>query len=185
MGRQHEEDPTLVMTAQGSPASSIRHAANEDLPAIVAIYNESIPGRTATADTVPVTVEQRRDWFERRDPRRHPILVYEEGGLVNAWAAASPFFATRPAYYRTSEVSLYVSYGNHRKGVGTILFQRLLDVAKEGDTATALALVFSHNHASLRFMERFGFESWGRLPGVTELDSIERDVIILGKRLRD
>ena len=34
----------------------IRHAGKADLPAIVDIYNASIPGRLATADTEPVTV---------------------------------------------------------------------------------------------------------------------------------
>ena len=39
---------------------TIRDAARDDLPAIVAIYNASIPGRLATADTEPVTVASRK-----------------------------------------------------------------------------------------------------------------------------
>jgi phosphinothricin acetyltransferase len=41
----------------------IRHAQKADLPAIVAIYNAAIPGHLATADTEPVTVDSREDWF--------------------------------------------------------------------------------------------------------------------------
>src|SRR5437773_2631091 len=36
---------------------TVRDATEADLPAIVAIYNAAIPGRTATADLEPVTVE--------------------------------------------------------------------------------------------------------------------------------
>jgi phosphinothricin acetyltransferase len=30
---------------------------------------------------------------------------------------------------------------------------------------------------------KFGFARWGELPGVTLLDEVERDVIILGRRV--
>lgn len=48
----------------------IRHACYADLPAIVAIYNASIPGRQATADTEPVTVAAREAWFHDHNPAR-------------------------------------------------------------------------------------------------------------------
>jgi L-amino acid N-acyltransferase YncA len=60
----------------------IRDAGVADLPRIVAIYNEAIPGRLATADTEPVTVEVRREWFQAHTPGRHPIWVGEDRGSV-------------------------------------------------------------------------------------------------------
>lgn len=39
---------------------------------IVEIYNSSIPGRLATADTEPVGVESRREWFDRHDTAHYP-----------------------------------------------------------------------------------------------------------------
>ena len=54
----------------------IRTAQIADLPAIVAIYNDSIPGRMATADTEPVTVQQRDAWFREFDPARRPLWVF-------------------------------------------------------------------------------------------------------------
>ena len=51
----------------------LRDATEADLPAIVAIYNQSIPGGWSTADTEPVTVESRRVWFADFDPKRRPI----------------------------------------------------------------------------------------------------------------
>ena len=39
---------------------TLRDATEADLPAIVEIYNATIPGRMVTADLEPVTVESRR-----------------------------------------------------------------------------------------------------------------------------
>lgn len=41
----------------------MRHATLEDLPRIVEIYNSTIESRLVTADTEPVTVESRTEWF--------------------------------------------------------------------------------------------------------------------------
>lgn len=42
---------------------TVEDATLQDLPAIVAIYNETIAGRMVTADLEPVTVESRRKWL--------------------------------------------------------------------------------------------------------------------------
>ena len=44
-------------------APAIRDAVEADLPAILAIYNEAIPRRIATADLEPQSLEARRAWF--------------------------------------------------------------------------------------------------------------------------
>ena len=46
-----------------------------------------------------------------------------------------------------------------------------------------LAVVFSHNDASIALFEAFGFERWGLLPGVTRLDERTADIVILGRAL--
>ena len=75
---------------------TIRDATDGDLAAIVRIYNASIPGRLATADTEPVTVDARRAWFRDRDLARHPIWVAEAGGAVLGWLSFGKFYG-RPA----------------------------------------------------------------------------------------
>jgi hypothetical protein len=54
-----------------------RDATLEDLASIVGIYNSIIPGRTVSADTEPVSVEQRLPWFYEHDPARRLIRVAE------------------------------------------------------------------------------------------------------------
>lgn len=54
-------------------SEKVRDATCEDLPRIVEIYNASIPGRLATSDLEPVTVESRREWFASHGPEGHPM----------------------------------------------------------------------------------------------------------------
>ena len=60
----------------------IRDAVESDLPEIVEIYNSTVPSRKVTANTEPVSVEQRVSWFRERDPSRRPIRVAEEDGEI-------------------------------------------------------------------------------------------------------
>jgi phosphinothricin acetyltransferase len=46
-----------------------------------------------------------------------------------------------------------------------------------------LGFIFSHNTASVRLFERAGFERWGLLPGVAELDARKTDLSIYGLHL--
>jgi phosphinothricin acetyltransferase len=163
---------------------TIRLATEADLPAIVQIYNEAIPGRMATADTAPVMVEERLEWFRQHDPSVHPIFVCEEAGRIIGWTSLSAFYG-RPAYQKTVEVSTYVTTRRHRAGVGTALREHVLSACDRYGIKTVLSFVFAHNVPSIRLNEKFGFAKWGHLPRVAELDGIERDLVIMGKRLAE
>jgi L-amino acid N-acyltransferase YncA len=167
--------PALVTPA-------IRHATGADLPAIVAIYNASIPGRLATADTAAVTIDERREWFAAFDPARRPIWVAEAGGRVSGWLGLRSFYG-RPAYHRTVEVAVYVDPDLQRRGIARALLAHALGAAPGLGIATLLAFVFGHNGASVALFQEAGFSQWGRLPGIAELDGVERDLLILGRRL--
>ena len=68
-------------------------------------------------------------------------------------------------------------------GVGSALLARAVSQAQRLGIKTLLGFIFGHNEPSLRLFTRFGFERWGALPGVAELDGIERDVVIVGVRV--
>ena len=163
-------------------APAIRPAVADDLAAIVAIYNASIPGRLATADTEPVTVDSRRDWFAAFDPASRPIWVAQSRGGVAGWLGLRSFYG-RPAYHRTVEVAVYVAPESQRQGIAAALLRHAAQAAPALDIATLLAFVFGHNDASVRLFRAAGFADWGTLPRVAELDGVERDLVILGKRL--
>jgi phosphinothricin acetyltransferase len=160
----------------------VRDATRADLPAIVAIYNTTIASRMVTADTEPVSVASRGDWFRRHNPHHHPVWVVDDFGAVAAWFSFQPFY-DRPAYAATAEISVYVAEGYRRRGIGRSLVTQAIERAPGLGLKTLLGLIFAHNEPSLRLLEGSGFEQWARLPGVTELDGVERDVLILGRKV--
>jgi phosphinothricin acetyltransferase len=160
----------------------IRDARAHDLPAIVAIYNAAIPGRMATADTDPVSVESRRAWLSDRLPDRHPVWVWEERGQVLGWLSFGKFYG-RPAYVATAEVSIYVEPAVQRRGIARGLMEHAIARAPQLGLTTFLGFIFAHNTGSLALCQGFGFQRWGLLPRVAVLDGVERDLVILGLRL--
>src|SRR5947209_5743712 len=60
----------------------IRDALEEDLPAIIEIYNAAIRGRVSTAQLDEVSVEQRLPWFYQHSPGSHPLWVAEMEGAI-------------------------------------------------------------------------------------------------------
>jgi len=161
---------------------SVRDARETDLARIVAIYNEAIPGRQATADTEPVSVDSRRDWFRAHAPARRPLWVAERDGTVVGWLSFQDFYG-RPAYGATAELSVYVSGAAQRGGVGRHLLARAIERAPGLGLATLLGFVFAHNGPSVGLFERHGFARWAHLPRVARLDGVERDLLILGRRV--
>jgi phosphinothricin acetyltransferase len=161
---------------------TIRNATEVDLPAIVEIYNASIPSRAATADTEPVSVKSRRHWFRDHDPEQRPLWVAVSDEIVTGWLSFQSFYG-RPAYHATAEISVYVDPAWQRKGIGQELLTKAIRQAPRLGLKTLLAFIFGHNQASLNLLESFGFQRWGVLPRVAELDGIERDLIILGRRI--
>ncbi|MDM8332818.1 hypothetical protein QUW45_09125 [Limosilactobacillus pontis] len=45
-----------------------------------------------------------------------------------------------------------------------------------------MAYIFGHNQPSLKLFKRFDFRQWGFLPRVAELDGVQRDLVIMGRR---
>lgn len=161
---------------------SLRDANLSDLPAIVAIYNATIPSRIVTADLEPVTVASREPWFFQHSPEHRPLWVAEREGRICGWLSFQSFYG-RPAYNGTAELSVYVAEDMRGQGLGGFLLQEAISACPRLKLKTLLGFVFGHNEPSLRLFQRFGFQEWALLPGIAELDSVERDLVIMGKRV--
>jgi L-amino acid N-acyltransferase YncA len=160
----------------------IRDALAEDLPAIVDIYNATIPARESTADLEPVTISQRGAWFIAHSPERRPLWVLDEDGEIVAWLSFRDFYG-RPAYAATAEVGVYVRADRRRLGLGARLLQEAIRRGPSLGLSTLLALIFAHNSASVALFTEVGFVPWGRLPRVARLDTRLADLLILGRVL--
>ncbi|XJZ28860.1 GNAT family N-acetyltransferase [Bacillota bacterium Lsc_1132] len=163
---------------------TIRDAAISDLPVIVGIYNSTIASRMVTADTEPVTVESRKQWFHEHSPDFRPLWVVEADGEIAGWVSFQSFYG-RPAYNGTAEISIYIHQDYRGRKLGKFLMNYAIAACPKIKVKTLLGFIFGHNEPSLNLFESFGFEKWAHLPNVAELDGVERDLIILGKRVDD
>ncbi|BAB76167.1 alr4468 [Nostoc sp. PCC 7120 = FACHB-418] len=161
---------------------TIRHATTTDLPTIIGIYNAAVPSRMATADLEPVSVESRLAWFQGRSPSFRPLWVIEQEGVIAGWLSFQSFYG-RPAYAATAELSIYIAPAFHRCGLGKQLLAKAIVESPNLGLKTLLGFVFAHNQPSLHLFETFGFQKWGYLPQVADLDGVERDLVIMGLRI--
>lgn len=160
----------------------IRDAVEADLRAIVTIYNASIPGRLATADLNPVSVESRLEWFYEHSSTSRPIWVMETDRVILGWLSFQSFYG-RPAYQATAEISIYVSPDYQRQRVAYKLLTQAVSRSPSLGLKTLLGFIFAHNQPSVQLFEQFGFQTWGYLPQVAKLDTFERDLLIMGRKI--
>ncbi|MGI4861475.1 MAG: GNAT family N-acetyltransferase [Janthinobacterium lividum] len=159
-----------------------RDARPEDLPAIVAIYNSTVASRAVTADLEPVPVASRAAWFDAHTPQRRPLWVAERAGELTGWLSLSDFYG-RPAYAASVEVSIYLAPSARGQGLGRAFLERAIAQAPALGVQTLLGFIFGHNEASRALFRKHGFDDWGFLPRVALLDDVERDLVIVGRRI--
>ncbi|WP_028776469.1 GNAT family N-acetyltransferase [Shimazuella kribbensis] len=161
---------------------SKKNATLEDLPRIVEIYNSTIAGRMVTADLIPVTVESRVDWFHQHHDTRPLWSFFNEKGEMVGWLSFEDFHV-RAAYRKTVELSIYIDEKYRGQGLGSTLLMEAIQAGSTLNIENFVGLIFSHNIPSVNLFTRFGFDQWGHLPQVAELDGVKRDLFIMGKHI--
>lgn len=161
----------------------MRIATLDDLPGIISIYNQTIPGRMVTADLEPVTIEDRLNWFYAHQPINRPLWVaLDETSAIMGWVSLQNFYG-REAYKSTAEISIYLDQMHQGKGLGTRLINEAIIRCREIGIESLLGFIFTKNEPSIRLFERAGFECWGCLPGVATLDGEDVDLSIYGMKI--
>jgi L-amino acid N-acyltransferase YncA len=160
----------------------IRDAREEDLPAIIEIYNAATATRTSTAFLGPVSVEERLPWFRRHSRNQFPLWVAEVDAQIAGWLSFHEFIR-RPAYNGTAEISIYVHEKFRRRGIGRALLTKAISEAPRLNARALLGYILGHNEASLRLFEQAGFKSWGCLPRLARFETAERDLVIVGRHV--
>jgi phosphinothricin acetyltransferase len=159
----------------------IRPAAQEDVPAITAIFNHAIVHTTASFYRDPRTIAQRTAWLTQRKPR-YAVLVASTADGVCGWIALDPW-SEKHGYRITAEVSYYVDPDCQNRGIGNQLVEHVITVARQNDFRNLLAKICENNHASLKIAERFGFQRVGTLKSIGEKFGRDYDVHLYQKQL--
>jgi phosphinothricin acetyltransferase len=157
----------------------VRDATIADLPAIVAIYNQSIPTGRSTADLAPISVDERIEWFGRFDPLKRPIWVaLDDTENIVACIYLTSFYGGRAAYDKTAEVSLYIDSDWQNRGVGSWLMEKMIAHCPQLDVTTLIGMHFDHNEATRKLNEKFGFKVVGHLPEIAEIHGEKRGLLL-------
>lgn len=135
----------------------IRHAVEEDLPGILAIYNDAILHTTAVYDYTPHTIEMRLAWLRAKQESDMPVFVADDAGRIAGFSALGPFRAWA-AYRYTVENSIYVGPDDRGRGLGRLLLAPLIEAAHTMGMHAIVAGVDADNQASYRLHRSFGFE---------------------------
>ena len=135
---------------------NVRQANENDLPAMLEIYNDIILNTTAVWHSDPHTIEMRREWYAIKKEQGYPVFVAEENGKLTGFSTIGPF---RPwAGYRfTVENSVYVAAGSRGQGIANLLMQPLIDAAQEMSLHAIVAGIEATNEASIALHNKFGF----------------------------
>lgn len=139
----------------------IRSARAEDAAALCAIYNPYVRGTTITFEEDAVTAAERAERITKVQAQ-YPWLVWEEEGVVLGYAYNSSWRA-RPAYRFSTETAIYLAQGCTGKGIGTQLYQALLDELKGRGFHLVLGGLALPNKASVALHERLGFQKVGHM----------------------
>jgi L-amino acid N-acyltransferase len=143
----------------------IRDARESDLAGLVAIYNEVIATSTAVYSDLPVTLDDRRAWWQARTALGYPVLVAHDDSGVLGFSTFGDFRAW-PGYRYTVEHTVHVRVDRRGTGVGRELVATLFPRASALGKHVMLAGIDATNAGSIRFHERLGFETVGTLKEV-------------------
>jgi phosphinothricin acetyltransferase len=143
----------------------IREAMVSDFGEITEIYNQIVRTSTAIYNDRVSTCEERVAWWKTRVEQGFPVLVALEDGAVAGFASMGDF-RPWPGYRFTVEGTVHLRPECRGQGIGTQLLNELMARARLLQKHSMIAGVDSENTASLRFLERFGFERVAYLPEV-------------------
>jgi phosphinothricin acetyltransferase len=138
----------------------IRVAGVADASAIRAIYNLEVTTETSTFDLVPRTLEEQVAWLQARSGAFSAIVAVDPEDRVVGFASLSPY-KERAAYRTTVEDSVYVARDRVGQGIGRLLLDHMIDVARASGFHAVMARIEAGGTASRALHASSGFELVG------------------------
>jgi L-amino acid N-acyltransferase len=171
-------DAHLATRRPPMTAARLRDATAADLPAISDIYNYYVLRSTCTYQLEAETLAEREAWFAAHSPQKYPVLVAEVDNRVVGWGSISRFHA-RAGYDPTVEASVYIAHDHHRRGLGRLLLEALIERARQLGYHTLIGGASADQEASIALQESLGFQRVGHLKEVGQKFGRRLDVVYL------
>ena len=145
---------------------TIRPARISDIPAITRIYTHAVAHGTASFELEPPDEGEMTRRMKALLDGKFPYFVAEIDSAVAGYAYAS-LYRTRPAYRFTVEDSVYVAPEMHRRGIGKVLLEKLIDACTALGFRQMIAVIGdSDQAASIGMHKACGFEPAGNLQNI-------------------
>jgi phosphinothricin acetyltransferase len=161
----------------------IRRVVQDDLPALLAIYNHFVVHTPVTFDIEPRSLEQRQAWLDTfADVGRHQCLVAAKDGQAIGWACSGKL-REKAAYDTSVETSIYLAPGEQGQGLGRRLYQTLFEALADEDVHRAFGGITQPNEASVGLHLAMGFTHVGTYREVGRKFGKFWDVAWYGKTL--
>ena len=161
----------------------LRLARQKDLPFINEIYNQAVRQGFCTAHLSEISMEERRTWFGEHDLEKFPVFVGENNQKVCGWVSLGSYRMGRQALAHVAEVSYYVDERERGRGMGSRLLGHAIRVAPDFGFTVLIAILLDKNPASIGLLEKYGFEKWGTMPGIAQIDGRQADHLYYGRKL--
>ena len=144
----------------------IRPAEPTDLPAITAIYADSVLHGTASYELEPPDLAEMTARWQTLTGNLYPYFVAVRGGRIAGYAYAGPS-RPRPAYRFTVENAVYIAVDARRSGIGRALIERLVAECERLGFRQMMAVIGDGtNHAaSVGLHTALGFRRIGVIEG--------------------
>lgn len=148
----------------------IRNAVLEDSPKIAEIYNFYVANTCITFEETEVSSEEMSNRLRKVSESALPWLVAVEDGAVDDEVVIGYAYATkwkeRTAYRFSVESTIYLSNEAQGKGLGTELYETLLDKLKLLGINSVIGGITLPNPASVGLHEKLGMEKVAHFPKV-------------------
>lgn len=112
------------------------------------------------------TMERVESWIENLDyDQVLPILavIRESSGRDRVVASAALLFSEDEAFKHNAEFGITVHDDYQNRGLGTILIQHMIDIARKKGLKKIYLIVSTENKRAIKVYERCGFKIEGRL----------------------
>lgn len=141
----------------------IRLCTQQQLPEILAIFNDAILNSTALYDYKPRTMANMDVWYETKQKGNFPVIgIFDDSGTLLGFGSYGTFRAW-PAYKYTVEHSIYIRDDMRGKGLGKILLKEVIKAAESQDYHVLVGGIDASNDISIKLHESLGFEYSGTI----------------------